>query len=59
MTLSHNFLQSTVARNLDANKNAPLNFLLFTKWVKRQSGKLVRYTHLLREYVSRGGGVRR
>jgi hypothetical protein len=35
MTLSHNFLVSTVARNRDANKNAPLNFLLFTKYVKR------------------------
>ena len=30
-TSSHNFLLSTVARNLDANKNAPLNFLLIIK----------------------------
>ena len=35
MTFSHNFLVSTVARNRDANKKAPLNFLLFTKYVKR------------------------
>ena len=34
MTSSHNLLQSTVARNLDANKNEPLNFLQFNKGMK-------------------------
>jgi hypothetical protein len=61
MTSSYNLLQSTVARNLDANKNAPLNLLSFTKnrsklvWETGSFG----FMHLLREYVSRGGGVRR
>jgi hypothetical protein len=33
MTSSHSFLQSTVARNLDASKKAPLNFLLLARLV--------------------------
>jgi len=33
MTPSHSCLQSTVARNLDASKKAPLNFLLFARLV--------------------------
>lgn len=53
---SQSFLQSTSAPSLAANKNAPLSFLCQSH---QSPSKQLQETHLLRLYVSGGGGVSR